>query len=236
MNGPAAELEYVQAPNGRRPDSESPQITVLIIDDHPMVAEGLAAMLESLQDISVVGIERTCAGGVAAAARLRPVLVLLEQQLSDGPGTGALAAFFADQPDVIVLMVTADDSDEVLAQAFRGGAAGVISKKDRASVLITAIRAAAGGEPVITPGNLRRLLPYLAAAGSRIGGDLTERERDVLRLLVKGTSTSMLAATLFVAPATARNHIQSIITKLGAHSRLEAVSIALREDILSPVA
>ncbi|MEP6559726.1 MAG: response regulator transcription factor [Nakamurella sp.] len=221
--------------NAERQQSLVPPITVLIIDDHPMVAEGLAAALETHHGISVIGIERNCAAGLAAAARLNPDLVLLEQRLPDGLGTGLLPTLFAHQPGVKVLVVTADDSDEVLAQAFRAGAAGVISKKNRVAVLITAIRATANGEPVITPDTLRRLLPYLASAGSRVGADLTDRERDVLRLLVEGTSTASLAARLFVAPATARNHIQSVITKLGAHSRLEAVSIALRENILATV-
>ena len=148
----------------------------------------------------------------------------------------SLASFVAERPSVKVLMVTIDDSDAVLAQAVRAGAAGVISKTNRVAVLVAAIRAAARNEPVITPEALRRLLPLLTGASWRLGADLTEREREVLRMLVSGRSTSALAAGLFVAPATARNHIQSIMTKLGAHSRLEAVSIALRERILSPAA
>jgi len=221
--------------------SEPPQpvataVTVLIVDDHWMVAEGLAAALNSYPDIAVLGIEGTCAAGLLAATRLQPDIVLLEQRLPDGSGTDVLASFVAERPSVKVLMVTIDDSDAVLAQAVRAGAAGVISKTNRVAVLVAAIRAAARNEPVITPEALRRLLPLLTGASWRLGADLTEREREVLRMLVSGRSTSALAAGLFVAPATARNHIQSIMTKLGAHSRLEAVSIALRERILSPAA
>ena len=132
-----------------------------------------------------------------------------------------------------VLLVTAGDTDDVLARAIMAGAAGVIPKGKRASTLINAVRAVAHNEAVITPDALRRLMPHLAKAGSGIGTDLTAREREVLRLLVAGKSTSALAAELFVAPATARNHIQSIMNKLGAHSRLEAVAIAMRENVLS---
>ena len=217
-----------------RPDAA--RITVLIVDDHVMVAEGLAAALRAHQDIAVLGIERTCADGLLAATRLRPDMVLLEQRLPDGSGTDVLPSFLAERPGIKVLMVTTDDSDAVLAQAVRAGAAGVISKMNRVAVLVSANRAAARNEPVITPEALRRLLPLLSGATWRLGADLTDREREVLRMLVSGRSTSALAAGLFVAPATARNHIQSIMTKLGAHSRLEAVTIALRERILSPAA
>jgi DNA-binding NarL/FixJ family response regulator len=108
----------------------------------------------------------------------------------------------------------------------------VITKGKRAESLVKAVRAAANDEPVITPETLRRLLPRLGHRGHRPGDDLTSREREVLQLLVAGTSTAVLARTLFVAPATARNHIQSIMNKLGAHSRLEVVAIAARERIL----
>jgi two-component system response regulator DevR len=220
--------------DGLRPDAAP--ITVLIVDDHAMVAEGLAAALNGYQDIAVLGIERTGADGLLAVTRLRPDMILLEQQLPDGSGTDVLPSFLAERPGIKVLMVTTDDSDAVLAQAVRAGAAGVISKMNRVGVLVSAIRAASRNEPVITPEALRRLLPLLTGASWRLGADLTEREREVLRMLVSGRSTSALAAGLLVAPATARNHIQSIMTKLGAHSRLEAVTIALRERILTPAA
>ena len=107
-------------PDGLRPDAAP--ITVLIVDDHAMVAEGLAAALNGYQDIAVLGIERTGADGLLAATRLRPDMILLEQRLPDGSGTDVLPSFLAERPGIKVLMVTTDDSDAVLAQAVRAGA------------------------------------------------------------------------------------------------------------------
>ena len=98
--------------------------------------------------------------------------------------------------------------------------------------LINAIRAAAHDEPVITPDALHRLMPHHGRHGVKIGDDLTSREHEVLTMLATGKSTAMLARELFVATATARHRVQSIMTKLGSHSRLEAVAIATRESIL----
>ena len=94
------------------------------------------------------------------------------------------------------------------------------------------MRKAAAGETVLSPADVTRLLPALTNRRSRIGHDLTARELDVLRLLAEGRPTPQIASELFIAATTARNHIQSVISKLGAHSRLEAVAIALREKIV----
>ncbi len=203
-----------------------PPITVVIVDDHLLVADSIAAALDAMEDISVVDIAGTCAAGVASVARHHPAVLLLDQRLPDGLGTTILPEMLAVSPRTKVLMVTAVDSDDVLANAIEAGAAGVITKGKRAASLVSAVRAAANDEAVITPDVLRRLLPRLGQRGQRVSDGLTSREREVLGLLVAGKSTAELAEALFVAPATARNHIQSIMNKLGAHSRLEAVAIA----------
>jgi two-component system response regulator DevR len=208
-------------------------ITVVIVDDHLMVADSLATILSANEDMTVLAIAGTCASGLEAVARYQPDVLLLDQRLPDGLGTDSLGAMLTACPRMKVLLVTAGVSDDVLARAVLAGASGVIPKGKRATALINAVRAVAHNEAVITPDALRRLMPRLAQAGNGIGTDLTAREREVLRLLVAGKSTSGLAAELFVAPATARNHIQSVMNKLGAHSRLEAVAIAMRENVLS---
>jgi two-component system, NarL family, nitrate/nitrite response regulator NarL len=212
---------------------QRPIISVVIVDDHLMVADSLAATLDAQDDIKVAAVADSCASGLAAVARHRPDVLLLDQRLPDGLGTDSLAAMLQANPPMKVLLVTGGDSDDVLARAIMAGAAGVIPKGKRAANLVAAVRAVANDEAVITPDALRRLMPRLTRGASGPGDDLTAREREVLQLLVAGTSTSALAGKLFVAPATARNHIQSIMNKLGAHSRLEAVAIALRENILA---
>ena len=206
-------------------------ITVVIVDDHLMVADSLATILSANEDMTVLAIAGTCASGLEAVTRYRPDVLLLDQRLPDGLGTDNLAAMLEVCPRMKVLLVTAGDTDDVLALAVLAGAAGVIPKGKRAATLVNAVRAVAHNEAVITPDALRRLMPRLTRVSGGIGTDLTAREREVLALLVAGKSTANLAAELYVAPATARNHIQSIMNKLGAHSRLEAVAIATRENI-----
>lgn len=219
----------------RQPDpggSSGPTVRVVIVDDHRLVADSIAAALEARGDITVVEVASNCAEGLAAATRRRPDVLLLDQRLPDGLGTDVLPEMLDRCPTMKVLLVTADDNDEVLTRAIEAGAAGFIPKGERAANLVRAVRAAANDEAVITAEDMRRLLGRIGRRGPRAGDDLTAREREVLRLLVDGKSTAALATTLVVSPATARNHVQAIMRKLGAHSRLEAVAIATRHNIL----
>jgi DNA-binding NarL/FixJ family response regulator len=209
-----------------------PLITVVIVDDHALVADSIAAALRATTDIVVVDIAGSCRSGLASVARHRPHVLLLDQMLPDGTGTSIMPAMHEASSQTRVLLVTAVDSDDVLTRAIEAGACGVISKGEHASRLVKAVRAAANDEPVITPEALHRLMPHFGRHSFKIGDDLTSREREVLTMLATGKSTAALARELFVAEATARNHVQSVMTKLGAHSRLEAVAIATRESIL----
>ncbi len=216
-------------PDADQPEGAGPRpgvITVVIVDDHLLVAESIEAALGAAADIKVLEIAGTCAAGVAAVARHQPAVLLLDQRLPDGLGTSVLPKMLTVSPHTKVLMLTAVDSDEVLTNAFEAGAVGVITKAKRAAALVNAVKAAANDEPVVTPDVLRRLMPRSGQRPRRVGDGLTSREREVLRLLGAGKSTEEMARALFVAPATVRNHIQSIMNKLGAHSRLEAVAIA----------
>jgi DNA-binding NarL/FixJ family response regulator len=210
----------------------SAPITVVIADPLLLVAEGLGGTLGCHEDMEVAAVAGSCAEALSAVGRHRPDVVLLEQYLPDGLGTDCVPAMVEACPQVNVLMVTADDGDDLLIRAITGGAAGVVLKTNGMETLVKTIRAAARGEAVVSAGDLRRVLPRAAQASLGLGHDLTTREREVLKLLSEGRSTSAMAGTLFVAAATARNHVQSIMTKLGAHSRLEAVAIALRENII----
>lgn len=208
-------------------------ITVVIIDDHLLVADSVAAALDTAADVSVVAVAGTCAGGLDQVRRHQPDVLLLDQRLPDGLGTDALPALLEASPRTRVLLVTAADTDDVLLRAVEGGCAGFIAKGQRASALLDAVRKASQGETVLSPADLRRLMPRLVPQAARLGDDLTGREREVLALLGEGCSTVLLASRLAISYATARNHIQSVISKLGAHSKLEAVSIALRERIIT---
>lgn len=230
---PPAQYRHDEDPLGESP-SRSPKaapITVVIVDDHLMVAESIAEALSSYDDMTVLGIATNRASGLEAVILHRPDVLLLDQRLSDGLGTESLPTMLAVCPRMKVLMVTGDDSDDLLARAITAGAVGVVPKTERAATLLHAVRAAAHDQPVMTPAALHRLMPRLAR-GRRPGQDLTARELEVLTLLAAGNGTSALAGALVVTSATARNHIQSIMKKLGAHTRLEAVAIALRDNVI----
>jgi DNA-binding NarL/FixJ family response regulator len=159
-------------------------------------------------------------------------VLLLDQRLPDGLGTDMLPEIRQASPGTQVLLVTAVDSDDVLLRAVEGGCAGFVAKGQRASTLLDAVRRAADGELVLSSSDMQRLLPQLIRQPPQLGDDLTAREREVLTLLSLGLSTNGLAEQLSISHATARNHIQSVLGKLGAHSKLEAVAIALRERIV----
>ncbi len=213
-------------------DDETPPITVAIVDDHLMLAEALAATLNSFADISVVAIAGNCRDALTVVADHQPDVLLLDQRMPDGFGTDIIGRVLGSSPHTKVLLVTAETGDDVLTKAILAGASAVIGKGKPAAVVISSVRAAARDEALITPDSLRRLLPRLTR-GHSPGIDITDRELEVLRLLALGRSTAAISTSLYVAPATTRNHIQSIMSKLGAHSRLEAVAIAHQRKILA---
>ncbi|MGG5258311.1 response regulator [Phycicoccus avicenniae] len=225
--------EWTMPPKAPAVRPSTATITVVIVDDHLMVADAVASGLRADERIAVVAVAGTCAEGLAEVRRHRPRVCLLDQRLPDGLGTDLVPRLLEASPDTKVLLVTGDDSLDVLHQAVRAGAVGIVNKGQRASALREAILRAVEGVTILSARDVQRLLPSAGAGGPALGDDLTPRERDVLRLLVQGLTTREIAARLFISYATARNHIQSVIGKLGAHTKLEAVTVALRENIVS---
>lgn len=207
-------------------------VRVLVCDDHQVVAQGLAMVLDAAPDIEVVGV----AGGVAEVRQMavtrRPDVVLMDYGLPDGDGVTATAAIKASQPDVQVIMLTSFVDEDVLVAAIEAGCSGYVTKHKGAEELIAAVRLAADGEALVSPDMLARLLPRLRRGHHGLGWDLSPRERQVLDLLAQGESKDAIAERLYLSTNTVRNHIQNILTKLGAHSRLEAVAAAAREGLL----
>ena len=147
-----------------------PQISVVIVDDHLLVADSIAMALNNTDDITVLDIAGTCAAGLATVGRLRPDVLLLDQRLPDGLGTSVIADMLTVSPLTRVLLVTAADSDEVLTKAIEAGAVGVITKGKRAESLVKAVRAAANDEPVITPGDAAPTAAPARASRAPAGG------------------------------------------------------------------
>jgi DNA-binding NarL/FixJ family response regulator len=207
-------------------------VRVLIVDDHEVLSASLAAVLGDQPDLEVVGTAGTIARARTLMETTAPDVVLLDHRLPDGEGVAAIGELRAIRPSVGIVVLTASAADHVLVAAIEAGAAGFVSKTRGLQEVTSAVRAAAAGEAVISPELLARLLPRLHRGGTSPRGELTEREREVLSLLADGLSNAAIAATLSVSVHTVRNHIANLSAKLGAHSKLEALSIAVRDGLL----
>jgi two-component system nitrate/nitrite response regulator NarL len=198
-------------------------VKVLIVDDHPVFAEGLSMIIESAPDMDPVGVAHTAAEGLRLAAERRPDVVLLDHHLPDRSGADVTAEFNA-AGSVAVLILTSDASEDVLLAAFEAGAAGYLLKTKAAKQVLEAIRHAAMGETLINASTLARVLERRTQTG-RDGASprLTEREHAVLRAMGEGLDTAAIGQRLGVTTATTRTYVQTILRKLDAHSRLQAV-------------
>jgi DNA-binding NarL/FixJ family response regulator len=215
---------------------EHPPIRVLIVDDHEILAEGVRRLLDSCADINVVEVVGTLSHAVEASMRLHPDVVLMDYQLPDGDGVTAVARIKRESPNIQVVMLTGSGDDERLARrAFEVGCCGFLGKSRSVEDLLAVVRAAYAGEVLITPSMLLRLLPKVTHQYDGIGAGLSRRELEVLGVMAEGGTDKDIASRLFVSLNTARKHTQNIIRKLGAHSKLEAVVIAVREGVIRPL-
>ncbi len=213
-------------------ESEDTTIGVLIVDDHRMFSESLARLLDDEDGIDVLGVAATGADAVEMVNRLHPKVVLMDYQLPDQDGVAVTAAIRRENPTVMVVMLTGSTEDRVLLAAIDAGCSGFLTKDRAAGEVVHAVRAAAVGEALISPALLARLLPKLNRTRRSLGEDLSDREREILGFLARGMTNKLIAAELFLSVNTIRNHVQSVLAKLGAHSKLEAVSTAVREGII----
>ena len=197
-----------------------------------MFAQGLQAILSADPAIEVVATAGTVEAGCAAVRMHEPDVVLMDYELPDGDGAVATERIKAEVPATQVVMVTSFDDETVLVRAIEAGCSGFITKHKAIQEVSSAVRAAHAGEALISPSMLARLLPRLRQNPRGLGADLTPREVEVLKLLADGVSNQQIAEKLVLSMHTVRNHVQNVITKLGAHSKLEAVATAVREGII----
>jgi DNA-binding NarL/FixJ family response regulator len=216
----------------RQPPADA-LIRVFVVDDHQVFASSLAATLGAEPDMVVVGVSNDIADAERALAAAEPDVVLLDHRLPDGDGVAAIGRL-SRRHEAQFVMLTASTAEHVLIAAVEAGAAGFISKSRSLTDLTTAVRAAAAGEAVISPELLARLLPRLSGSRTRMApAKLTQREIEVLQLVARGLSNAAIAEELVVSVNTVRNHVANLSAKLAAHSKLEAVSVGLREGIIS---
>jgi len=206
-------------------------IAVLIVDDHTMMAEALRIALDGVADMSVLAIAPTVAAGVEMSATLAPDVVLLDFTMPDAETPEAIEQFVTTRPDTPVLVISSASDYTSVVRTLEAGASGFLLKDQPMSELVNAVRAVHRGERALAPKLVATLMTRVSSAvPARY--TLTRREVDVLRLLAEGRSTLDLSRELGLTVNTVRNHVQSAIRRLGAHSKLEAVTIARREGLI----
>ncbi len=209
------------------------ETTVAIIDDHVMVAEMLALTISKESDLRLVGVAGNVADGVALVQREHPNVILMDYHLPDGDGIQAVSTILHDLPDTHVVMLTGNDSYDLLARAIEAGCVGLIGKDRPVGDVLAAVRSAARGELVIRSDGFTSLLLQFRKTPEQKTHLLTHRELEVLQLLGRGRSTEKIADELFISVNTVRNHVANILGKLSVHSKLEAVAIAAREKLIT---
>ena len=205
---------------------------VLVVDDHEVLAESLSLVLDAEPDLSPVGIAPTLGRARELLPALTPDVLLLDVRLPDGDGIDFIGEVHGLSPVTRTVVLTASTADHVLVAAIEAGALGYLSKSGSVADVVTAVRAAAADEAVISPEMLIRLLPHMRRRQESQSTELTEREREVLELVAEGLQNSAIAERLHVSVHTVRNHIANLSAKLGAHSKLEALSIAVRSGLV----
>jgi DNA-binding NarL/FixJ family response regulator len=205
-------------------------IRVLLIDDHRMLLDTLSTAIAAQDDLVVVGTASTVEDGLAAAKRLSPEVILLDLRLDEHDTVAFIPALTALRPTPKVVVLSAARDGRNATRAVEAGAAGYLTKQQPLHELLAGIRSVVRGHAALDPDLLGGVLNRLARPDP---SELTRREIEVLHRLAKGHDASKIADEMHIARNTLRNHVQRILTKLGASSRLEAVAIARRDGLLT---
>jgi DNA-binding NarL/FixJ family response regulator len=206
-------------------------VRVLIVEDHSMVAEGLARVLGAEDDFEVVATAASVAEGLRRARDVHPDVAVVDQCLPDGHGTELAERLRGENAATAVLIVSALAEETIVGEAVDAGCSGLVSKGRGSVDLVRAVRAVAAGETFLSADALRALT--LRKTQSRPPADLTPREIEVLQCLAYGLTNQAIGQRLYLSPNTVGNHLQRAMAKLEAHSKLEALVNGVRLGIVS---
>jgi len=213
------------------PDEHIATIRVLIADDHPMVRNGLMMILNSYHDMELVGQAANGHEAVELGKSLHPDVVLMDLLMPEMDGVTATAALHRSNPEIQVIALTSFKEDELIYTAIKAGIVGYLMKDCTADELVSAIRDAHKGKTTITPDVMQAALRVAEHSSGR-QYHLSERERDVLRLVVRGFSNRQIAHHLTVSESTVKFHVSNLLSKLGVATRSEAVALAIQNKLV----
>lgn len=207
-------------------------IRVLITDDHTVVRNGLRSFLCAFDDFTLVGEAKNGEQAVRLCDQLQPDVVLMDLVMPGMDGAAATRIIREKHPLTQVIALTSFKERELVQDAIQAGAIGYLLKDLSAEELACAIRQAHAGKPTLAPEAAQVLIQAARQPEQRVGEDLTEREREVLALMVEGLNNQQIAGRLVIGLSTAKSHVSSVLSKLGVATRTEAVSLALQKKLV----
>ncbi len=211
---------------------ERKPIKVMIVDDHPIVRDGMKNMLLVFEDLVFAGEAENGRAALACLRQSVPEVILMDIAMPEMGGIDATRAILAQYPQVKIIMLTSYPEDDLIQESLQAGAMGFLLKNSSIETLANAIRSVYAGQPVLAP-EVTKALIRIKTAPVKPGADLSQREQEVLALMVEGLSNEEIAARLVISPATARHHVSACIQKLGAANRAQASAMAVKLGLVS---
>jgi len=207
-------------------------IKVVIVDDHPVVRDGLKNMLLAFDDLELIGEAEDGHAALACCHQNIPDVILMDILMPGMDGILATRTILDEYPQVKIIMLTSYPKDDLVQESLESGAIGYILKNATIDTLANAIRSAYSGIPTLAPEATKALI-RIKTNPLKLGSDLSKREQEVLALIVEGLSNEEIAERLVISPATARHHVSACIKKLGAANRAQAAALAIKLGLVS---
>jgi NarL family two-component system response regulator LiaR len=206
-------------------------IKVMVVDDHPVVRDGLKSMLLAFDDLEQIGEADSGSAALALCQQNTPDLILMDILMPGMDGILATRTILEQYPQMKILILTSYPKDDMVQRSLEAGAIGYLLKSATIDSMANAIRSAVAGQPTLAPEATQALI-RVKTGPLKPGSDLSKREREVLALLVQGLSNEEIAERLVISPATARHHVSACIQKLGAANRTQAAALAVEHGLV----